>query len=70
MSLRSAVLDFLACDGTDARSALRTLLADSDDTERARGLDPHRLPRTRSAVAPPAAVADSDDLTDRDRRLI
>lgn len=31
---------------------------------------PHRLPRTRSAVAPPAALADSDDLTARDRRLI
>lgn len=83
MSLRSDVLDFLACDEANVRVALRDLLADGDATRddasedgvaRAaaanRRLDPRRLPRSRSAASLPAAVADADDLTERDRRLI
>jgi PAS domain S-box-containing protein len=84
VSRRSDVLDVLACDEGDLRGALRALLAGhraalgdgpEDGVERAAAaerlrLDPHRLPRSPSAAAPPTAVTDSDDLTDRDRRLI
>jgi PAS domain S-box-containing protein len=83
MSLRSDVLDFLACDEANVRVALRDLLADGDATSddasedgvartaaANRRLDPRRLPRSRSAASLPAAVADADDLTERDRRLI
>jgi len=63
MGLREAIPEFLACDEATARSAFRGLLSDC-------GLGPDRLPRTPSAAAPPASVADADDLTDRDRRLI
>ncbi|MFC7186647.1 PAS domain-containing protein [Halorubrum yunnanense] len=72
MSLRSDVLDFLACDEATARSAFRDLLSDAvgDSDDHARGIDPHGLPRTRSAVAPPPTIADVDGLTERDRRLI
>ena len=86
MSRRSDVLDFLACDESEVRGALRTLLAghraaigegngpeggvERTDPVGGLRLDPRRLPRSRSAAAPPAAVTDPDDLTDRDRRLI
>ena len=71
MGLRADILDFLACDEANARRALRDLLTDGDDSDdRARGVDPRELPRTRSAAAPPPALADADDCTDRDRRLI
>lgn len=86
MSRRSDVLDFLACDAGEVRGALRALLAgdratlgdghgpegSAERTGAAEGLrlDPRRLPRSPSAAAPPAAATDSDDLTDRDRRLI
>ncbi|OYR43585.1 MULTISPECIES: PAS domain-containing protein [unclassified Halorubrum] len=76
MGLREAILEFLACDEASARSAFRDLLGhrpdatDGSDASARRGLDPHRLPRTRSEAALPAAIADSDDLTDRGRRLI
>ena len=73
---RSAVLDFLACDETAVRSALRDIVADApealgaDEETANRGLDPRRLPRTESAASVPADVAEDDDLTERDRRLI
>jgi PAS domain S-box-containing protein len=72
MELRAAILDFLAADEGDARRAFRDLLADGaaggDDAEQR--IDPHGLPRTHSAAALPPAVAEGDDLTERDRRLI
>jgi PAS domain S-box-containing protein len=74
--LSGAILDFLASDEPAARSALRDLVADAPDaagddgTPANRGLDPHRLPRTESAASVPAEVAEAEDLTDRDRRLI
>jgi PAS domain S-box-containing protein len=70
------MLDFLACDEANARSALRDLLGRrptatvGDDVAPTRALDPHRLPRTRSAASLPPAVTDSDAVTDRERRLI
>jgi len=71
MELRAAILDFLAADEGDARRAFRDLIADGaagDDADRR--IDTHVLPRTHSAAAPPPAVAEGDDLTERDRRLI
>jgi PAS domain S-box-containing protein len=78
MSLRSAILEFLARDEAEARRAFRGLLGDGggdgavdpDGEDRARRLDPHGLPRTSSATAVPTTVADADDLTERDERLI
>jgi PAS domain S-box-containing protein len=73
---RSAVLDFLACDETAVRSALRDLVAGAPDAvgdegkPASRVLSPRRLPRTESAAAVPAEAADAEDLTERDRRLI
>jgi len=81
MGLRAAILDFLAVDEGNARRALRDLLGDAHSDsdaadvgaagdDPARRLDPRTLPRTRSAAAPPSTVTDTDDRTERDRRLI
>ena len=63
MGLREAIPEFVACDEASARSAFRDLVSDC-------GFDPHRLARTASAAAPPPAVTEDGDVTDRDRRLI
>ena len=76
VSRRSALLDFLSCDETEVRSALCDLLASHPDTlgddgnSPDRVLDPHRLPETHSAASVPVEMAEDDDRTGRDRRLI